>query len=101
MDSSHYHLNIHFGAHRLEADCYAPQEYSEIFPEVRSLRTFAQLTKAVLAGTTMVEHGSGPNPAMQRTPDRSLSTFCDDFRTSTASDARPRSPSLILFPLDA
>ncbi len=29
------------------------------------------------------------------------STFCDDFHTSTPSDARPRPPSLILFSLGA
>ena len=66
MDSTHYHLDIRFGAHRLQADCYAPEEYSKIFPEVRSLRTFARLTKAVLAGTTRVRRENRTNSAVER-----------------------------------
>ena len=67
MDSSHYNLEIRYGAHRLQADCYAPQAFSEIFPEVRSLRNFAQLTKAVLTGTTKVEQGNRPGSALEPT----------------------------------
>jgi hypothetical protein len=36
----------------------------------------------------------------QRTADRRALHFLDDFHTSTASDARSRPPSLILFSLD-
>src|SRR5205807_9151479 len=47
MDSSHFYLDIRSGTHRLQADCYAPQAYSQFFPEIRSLQTFAQLTNAI------------------------------------------------------
>jgi hypothetical protein len=45
-------------------------------------------------------HGTErPNHAMERTADRGTAPFGDDFHTATATDARARPPSLILFSL--